>query len=332
MKQKTQLRKAQPPGRPKDKRLSRMVLLSALIHVVLVVYMVTSVRQGQSEIRVLQTYTVALVSAESLGFPTPAQPAVSEQEVKPEVAVPQMVAPRHQPPPAKKEVTSQKPTAIQKEVTPVKSAKAAPNKKKTVKIAAKKKTTPKKKAQQKVKAKKPKKEAQTQPTSAQEQTSRQKETQTSTQKRDQQILAALEKVRQRVKGAGDQARPAKNTKNSKRGASSGAARQGDGGGVGPVRGLQFILYTEQVKRQVKQSWIVAELKTGLTVIVRFGIQANGQVFDVEFAQRSGDMAFDESAVRAVRKASPLPPPPAAYRYEFARQKVEVVFGETSRIQ
>ena len=318
-----------------------MVLLSALIHVVLVVYMVTSVRQGQSETRVLQTYTVALVSPEALGLPAPAQPAVSDQEVKPEVVAPQVVtpqvvAPRPQPPPAKKEVAPQKPKATQKEVKPVKSVKAAQKKKKTVKIAAKKETTPKKKAQQKVKAKKPKKEAQPKPPPGQEQASRQKDTHISTQKRDQRILAALEKVRQRVKEAGDQARPAKSTKNSKRGvsggASSGVARQGDGGGAGPVRGLQFILYTEQVKRRVKQSWIVAELKTGLTVIVRFGIQANGQVFDVEFAQRSGDMAFDESAVRAVRKASPLPPPPVAYRYEFARQKVEVVFGETSRIQ
>lgn len=301
IKKKTQPREAQLQDRPKDRQLSRMVLLSAFIHVVLVGYMVTSVRQGQSEPRVLQTYTVALVSPEALGLPAPAQPAVSDQEVK-----------------------------------PAKSVKAAQKKKKTVKIAAKKETTPKKKAQQKVKAKKPKKEAQPKPPPGQEQASRQKDTHISTQKRDQQILAALEKVRQRVKGAGDQARPAKNTKNSKRGvsggASSGVARQGDRGGAGPVRGLQFILYTEQVKRQVKQSWIVAELKTGLTVIVRFGIQANGQVFDVEFAQRSGDMVFDESAVRAVRKASPLPPPPVAYRYEFARQKVEVVFGETSRIQ
>ena len=321
MKKKTQPRKAQP----KDRRLSRMVLLSALIHVVLVVYMVTSVRQGQSESRVLQTYTVALVSAEALGFPTPAQPAASDQEVKPEV-----VAPRPTPLPVTKAVSSQKPKATQKEIKPVKSAKAAPKKKKTVKIAAKKKTTPKKKAQQKVQvktAKKPKKEAQTKPTPSPEQPSWQKDAQISTQERDQRILAALEKVRQRVKGAGDQAGPAKNTKNSP----SGAARQGDGGGAGIVRGLQFILYTEQVKRQVKQSWIVAELKTGLTVVVRFGIQANGAVFDVEFAQRSGDMVFDESAVRAVRKASPLPPPPAAYRYEFARQKVEVVFGETSRV-
>ena len=329
MNKKTQPRQAQPQDRPQDspqdRRLSRMIILSALVHVVLLVYMVTSVRQGQSETRVLQTYNVALVSPEALGLPTPAQPAVSDQEVKPEV-----VAPRPKPPPAKKKVAPQKPKVTQKEVKPIKAAKAAPKKKKTVKVAAKKKATPTKKVQQKVPVKttkKPKKEAQPKLAPSQEQLSQQKDTQISPQERDQQILAALEKIRQRVKEEDDQARPAKSSGNSK----PGASEQGDGSGAGAVRGLQFILYTEQVKRRMKQSWIVAEQKTGLTVIVRFGIQANGEVFAVELAQRSGDRVFDESAVRAVRKASPLPPPPAAYRYEFARQKVEVVFGETSGV-
>ena len=316
MKKVMQPRRAQPQDRSKDRRLSRMIILSALVHVVLLLYMVTSVRQGQSETRALQTYTVALVSPEALGLSTPAQPAVSHQEVKPEV-----VAPRPKPPPA------QKPTGIQEEVKPVK---ATPRKKKTVNITAKKKTTPKKKVQQKVQVKtaeKPNKEPQPKSPPSQEQSSQQKDTQISAQERDQQILAALQKIRQRVKEEDDQARPAKSSGNRK----PGASEQGDGGGAGTVRGLQFILYTEQVKRRMKQSWIVAEEKTGLTVIVRFGIQANGEVFAVELAQRSGDRIFDESAVRAVRKASPLPPPPTAYRYEFAKQKVEVVFGKTSRV-
>ena len=60
---------------------------------------------------------------------------------------------------------------------------------------------------------------------------------------------------------------------------------------------------------MKQSWIVAEPKSGLTAVVRFGILANGEVVEVELAERSGDTVFDESAIRAVRKASPLPPPP-----------------------
>ena len=83
---------------------------------------------------------------------------------------------------------------------------------------------------------------------------------------------------------------------------------------------------------MKQSWIVAEPKPGLTAVVRFGILANGEVVEVELAERSGDIVFDESAMRAVRKASPLSPPPEAYRNEFTRQKVEIVFGETQRVR
>ena len=95
-----------------------------------------------------------------------------------------------------------------------------------------------------------------------------------------------------------------------------------------LRGLPFILYIQEVKQRVKQSWIVAEPRPGLTAVVRFGILASGEIVEVELAERSGDTVFDESAIRAVRKASPLSPPPAAYRNEFTRQKVEVIFGET----
>ena len=83
---------------------------------------------------------------------------------------------------------------------------------------------------------------------------------------------------------------------------------------------------------MKQSWIVAEHKSGLTAVVRFGILANGEVVEVELVERSGDIVFDESAMRAVRKANPLPPPPEAYRNEFTRQKIEVVFGETRDVR
>jgi colicin import membrane protein len=93
-----------------------------------------------------------------------------------------------------------------------------------------------------------------------------------------------------------------------------------------VRGLEFIMYTEQVKRRVKDSWIVAEKKPGLTATVRFGVQPDGEVFAIEIVKRSGDRTFDDSVVRAVNKANPLPPPPQAYQQEFATQKVEVIFG------
>jgi TonB family protein len=53
---------------------------------------------------------------------------------------------------------------------------------------------------------------------------------------------------------------------------------------------------------------------------------------VELAESSGDRAFDQTVLRAVRKANPLPPPPEAYREEFLTQKVEITFSGEERIK
>ena len=83
-----------------------------------------------------------------------------------------------------------------------------------------------------------------------------------------------------------------------------------------------------MKQRVRESWIVAQQKPGASAVVRFGILPSGDIVAIELARGSGDWVFDESVIRAVKKADPLPPPPEAYRHEFTRQKIEVVFGET----
>lgn len=155
----------------------------------------------------------------------------------------------------------------------------------------------------------------------------------SAEEREKRILAALERVRKQVQGREEGGGVGSRNENkvSGSGPPTLGGAPGEGGG-GLVRGLEFILYTEQVKRRVKENWIVAEKKPGLAAIVRFGIEADGRVVDVELVQPSGDRAFDESTLRAVRSASPLPPPPSAYVHEFATQKVEVAFGGEGRAE
>jgi TonB family protein len=47
------------------------------------------------------------------------------------------------------------------------------------------------------------------------------------------------------------------------------------------------------------------------------LDAGGNVIGVpEVVQRSGNPWFDEGVVRAIQKASPLPPPPAADEWPF----------------
>ena len=274
-------------------------MLSGLLHAVLLLALVSAADPSRSKPRTPQSYTVSLVAPAALA-PAPAPPpAPAPQPPKVESKKPKVEAKK-----PKREKAEKRPKATK------------PKKKKSAKIASKKKPPPKK-APAKPEVKKPEqaKKPPPPPSSPKEP----EEQGLSAEDREQQIVAALEKIRQRVRA--DRRQTAE---------TSHSTSASGGGGGDTLRGLPFILYTQEVKQRVKQSWIVAEHKSGLTAVVRFGILANGEVVEVELAERSGDSIFDESAMRAVRKASPLPPPPEAYRNEFTRQKIEVVFGETRR--
>jgi TonB family protein len=86
-----------------------------------------------------------------------------------------------------------------------------------------------------------------------------------------------------------------------------------------------------LQRRVQESWIVAEKKPGLLAAVSFKIQTDGDVQEVELMKSSGDSAFDQSVLRAVRKAAPFPPPPRTYAQEFATQKIVMNFGGEGRV-
>jgi colicin import membrane protein len=105
---------------------------------------------------------------------------------------------------------------------------------------------------------------------------------------------------------------------------------GEGGG-GIVRGLELIMYNDQIQRRVQTNWVVAEKKPGLVATVSFRIQPDGEMLDVELVKPSGDTAFDQSVVRAIKRTNPLPPPPQAYQQDFATQGVLMNFGGEGRI-
>ncbi len=300
---------------PQDKRLGRMVMLSGVLHVVLLLALVSAADSPQSKPWTPQSYTVSLVAPAALG-PAPEPPPAPRPKKGESAAV--VPLPKPKPPP---KVESKKPKR-EKAEKKIKAAK--PKKKKSVKIASKKKPPPKK-APLKTEVKKPQAKKPEQAKNPPLQSSPPKEPEEqhlSAKDREQQIAAALKKVRQRVQADPRQTAPTHRP----------TSASGGNGGGDTLRGLPFVLYTQQVKQRVKQSWIVAEPKSGLTAVVRFGILATGKVVGVELIEWSGDSVFDESVIRAVRKASPLPPPPEAYRNEFTQQKVEVVFGETRRVR
>jgi TonB family protein len=105
---------------------------------------------------------------------------------------------------------------------------------------------------------------------------------------------------------------------------SNANTEGHGFGVGPGSGsmgevtdLQYLLYFRTVQQKVKDSWTFPGGSNDLSADVEFSIGADGTLNGVKIAKSSGDAAFDDSVMRAIKRAAPFPPPPDRYRLQFS---------------
>jgi colicin import membrane protein len=102
---------------------------------------------------------------------------------------------------------------------------------------------------------------------------------------------------------------------------------GVGGGTGSAgiqQDLQFLLYYRTVQERIKKAWNFSGGNGDLTTNVLFAIGPDGNLTGVKVTQSSQDRAFDDSVLRAIRRAAPFPAPPEKYRSEFA-QGVEAEF-------
>jgi len=100
-------------------------------------------------------------------------------------------------------------------------------------------------------------------------------------------------------------------------------REGEGYGVGTGKGSmgiqqdpQFLLYYQTVQDRIKKAWNYVGGSGDLTTSVTFAIGSDGALTGVKLTQSSRDPAFDDSVIRAIRRAAPFPPPPEKYRSEF----------------
>ncbi|MCL2029757.1 MAG: energy transducer TonB [Deltaproteobacteria bacterium] len=95
---------------------------------------------------------------------------------------------------------------------------------------------------------------------------------------------------------------------------AGASRSGGGGGnaAGYVKGNY-----EYIKKRIRQHLVYHPQAKRLgiqgTVTVSFIIGADGRARNTAVAKSSGSNMLDDSAIRAVHKASPFPPPPGEAR-------------------
>ncbi len=137
--------------------------------------------------------------------------------------------------------------------------------------------------------------------------------------RDDRIAAAIHQVEQRngVRGGGLGSKPGERP--------GGPVSVGPGEGLGgTIKGVEYLLYYNQLLNRIKQSWAWAGTDRALEAVVRFNVTEGGEVVNVRITQASGDASYDASVVRAVRAVNPLQPPPEAYRKEFS--DVELTFS------
>jgi TolA protein len=136
------------------------------------------------------------------------------------------------------------------------------------------------------------------------------------------IQSAVDRVKNRAESA--QKTPRGDVISSGPGEGEGAAALGPGGrGGGTVKGMEFIIYQNRMFSSIKENWAWVGQRSNLRVVVHFSIKDNGEITGLKIVQPSGDPSYDESVVRAVKKSSPLPPPPESFRKDFA--DVELTF-------
>jgi len=110
------------------------------------------------------------------------------------------------------------------------------------------------------------------------------------------------------------------------------ASEGEGVGVGGTAtgtgGIQqdpkFLLYYKGVQGKIRKAWSFSGGNSDLETTVSFSIGADGNLTAVKITQSSRDSAFDDSVVRAIRRAAPFLPPPEKFRSQFG-EGVEAVF-------
>lgn len=92
----------------------------------------------------------------------------------------------------------------------------------------------------------------------------------------------------------------------------------------------YVLYQAKIRRQIMDAWILPLSLTGKDIPyvcqIMVKIDTSGKVTEVEFEERSGHEAFDQSAKRAIYKASPLDIPPEKLKWEAFEEGFLIEFN------
>lgn len=90
--------------------------------------------------------------------------------------------------------------------------------------------------------------------------------------------------------------------------------------------IDFQPYMEEMHKQISGEWQPPAVNKDSETILEFTILKNGYVKDEKVFQSSGIKEVDDSAITALKKASPLPPLPLSY----PKDSITVKFNFTVR--
>lgn len=90
-----------------------------------------------------------------------------------------------------------------------------------------------------------------------------------------------------------------------------------GGAEGTALDPVLLAYYNALKRKVTSQWLLSKDKYTGMLIAKISVMIDpvGHVTSVSFEKTSGDGSFDDSAMLAIKKVSPFPPPPASIKDE-----------------
>lgn len=117
-----------------------------------------------------------------------------------------------------------------------------------------------------------------------------------------QVSSAIERIRKRVTIG-----------------STGAVETGEPGTGGASSGFMSMkhkMYYNLIWQRIRNAWVLPEDvlrgKKDLETIIAIRIARDGQIVDIQFEKKSGNPYLDDSALRAIKKANPLPPLPPGF--------------------
>ena len=279
--------------------LPKWVVVSLIVHLALIAGFFLAPFLPSRERPAPPVYVVDLVGGEKIGglklgteISTPAQP-------KPKIE------------PSKQ--TIPEPKKEPREVKAEKTEKAKPVEKKATEekaLALKEKSKTEPPVVKKEASKEPKQETKS-------------ETASADSVRERLLQSALDRAKSKGETSQNPAKGEILSSGAREGEGAAALGQGGRGGPGIVKGMDFIIYQNRMLSTIKENWAWVGQRSNLKVVVHFGIKDSGEIIGLKIVQPSGDPSYDESVLRAVKKSSPLSPPPETYRKDFA--DVELTF-------